>query len=213
MVALCDVDGFRAINEGHGQAIGDAVLGEVAARLRQRVRRSDLLARIGGDQFVVALNRPGGGQAPGGWAQTFTAVVARSMERPVVTALGPVEVALSVGHRDPPRRGRRHLRAGGRRRGGDAARPGSGPPQRGEGARRQVVRWATTASMRRCRVAGALAPSTAAWAARRLGLRRSKRTGQPRTGQGHGEVVGDRDPARLAVDRESHLDRVAAGDP
>lgn len=104
VVALCDVDGFRALNDGHGQAVGDAVLGEVAARLRQRVRRSDLLARTGGDQFVVALTGLGAGSA-GRLAQTFTAAVARSMQRPVVTALGPVEVAVSVGTAIHPAQG------------------------------------------------------------------------------------------------------------
>ena len=96
VVALCDVDGFRAVNETHGQAVGDAVLAEVAARLRRRVRRSDLLARIGGDQFVVALTGLGAASA-GRLAQTFTAEVSRSTVTPVGTALGPVQVRVSVG--------------------------------------------------------------------------------------------------------------------
>lgn len=96
VVALCDVDGFRGINEGHGQAIGDAVLAEVAARLRQRVRRSDLVARVGAAQFLVALVGLAAGNAAG-LGETFTGAVATSMGAPVATALGPVEVALSVG--------------------------------------------------------------------------------------------------------------------
>jgi two-component system cell cycle response regulator len=54
-VLLLDVDHFKRINDTHGHAAGDAVLGEVAAVLRQATRPDDLVARYGGEEFVVAL--------------------------------------------------------------------------------------------------------------------------------------------------------------
>ncbi|MCC5986916.1 MAG: diguanylate cyclase [Pararhodobacter sp.] len=54
-VMLLDLDRFKAINDMHGHAAGDAVLQAVARRLRACLRPADLLARIGGEEFLVAI--------------------------------------------------------------------------------------------------------------------------------------------------------------
>lgn len=54
-VMVIDLDRFKSVNDRYGHASGDAVLVEVARRLRANLRTSDLLARIGGEEFLVAL--------------------------------------------------------------------------------------------------------------------------------------------------------------
>lgn len=54
-VLMVDLDRFKQINDRHGHQIGDAVLIELAARMRTQVREVDTLARYGGEEFVVVL--------------------------------------------------------------------------------------------------------------------------------------------------------------
>ncbi len=54
-LAYLDIDDFKAINDGHGHAVGDGVLQEFARRLSASVRSADTVARMGGDEFVLLL--------------------------------------------------------------------------------------------------------------------------------------------------------------
>lgn len=54
-VMVVDLDRFKDVNDQFGHAAGDGVLSEVAHRLSENLRMSDLLARIGGEEFLVAL--------------------------------------------------------------------------------------------------------------------------------------------------------------
>lgn len=50
---MVDIDNFRAINDAHGHLVGDSVLRQVSAALRQVLRSQDVVARTGGDEFLV----------------------------------------------------------------------------------------------------------------------------------------------------------------
>jgi diguanylate cyclase (GGDEF)-like protein len=52
-VGFVDLDGFKAVNDADGHAVGDAVLCLVAAAIREAVRGSDVVARVGGDEFAI----------------------------------------------------------------------------------------------------------------------------------------------------------------
>jgi len=58
LVAL-DLDHFKALNDTHGHAFGDDVLRLVGARLREAVRETDLVGRVGGEELALLL--PGAG--------------------------------------------------------------------------------------------------------------------------------------------------------
>lgn len=55
-VVYLDLDDFKQVNDTHGHAIGDLVLQETAKRLTEAVRNTDLVCRVGGDEFTLILN-------------------------------------------------------------------------------------------------------------------------------------------------------------
>lgn len=80
-VLFLDLDGFKPINDRHGHAAGDRVLKMLAERIRQSLRRQDVLARMGGDEFVIALlhtaDEPDAGAAA---AERIAAAIAEPLE-------------------------------------------------------------------------------------------------------------------------------------
>lgn len=62
-LALMDLDAFKSLNDRFGHPAGDTVLCSLAALLRRRIRQSDLLGRLGGDQFAAIIENIGEKQA------------------------------------------------------------------------------------------------------------------------------------------------------
>lgn len=88
---VLDLDGFKAVNDSHGHRAGDRVLCAVADALRQRLRESDVVARVGGDEFAVLLPRAGTDEAE---------QVCQSLEQAIpreVAAPGEHRIEVSVG--------------------------------------------------------------------------------------------------------------------
>lgn len=54
-VAYVDLDGFKAVNDNHGHAVGDQLLISIADRMKRALRDSDTVARLGGDEFVAVM--------------------------------------------------------------------------------------------------------------------------------------------------------------
>jgi diguanylate cyclase (GGDEF)-like protein len=92
LVAI-DLDGFKAINDTHGHAVGDEVLREVGVRLRDSIRLTDAAVRRGGDEFGVLL----AGVSDTVAAEALAVRIWSSLCRPVETASGPVTVGASIG--------------------------------------------------------------------------------------------------------------------
>jgi diguanylate cyclase (GGDEF)-like protein len=88
-----DLDGFKLINDSHGHAAGDAVLEHFAQALLSNVRDSDVVGRLGGDEFGVILSHANHGQA-----QTKAAVLADSLHSsPANWQTHKIPVAFSYG--------------------------------------------------------------------------------------------------------------------
>ncbi len=88
-----DVDHFKAVNDSHGHAVGDEVLRAVAARLQDGVRSGDVVARFGGEEFVILVR--------GVTAQVAHTVAERHRQAVATLNLspinGPARVSISVG--------------------------------------------------------------------------------------------------------------------
>ncbi len=92
-VLFCDLDRFRPVNELYGHETGDALLVEVAARIRRAVPQDALVARFGADEFVVALS----GVGSYGAVASLAARVERMVSGPAQLGRSNVPVRISVG--------------------------------------------------------------------------------------------------------------------
>ena len=55
-VAIIDIDGFKQVNDEHGHLVGDEILKQFATELRSASRSTDVIGRLGGDEFILVLD-------------------------------------------------------------------------------------------------------------------------------------------------------------
>ena len=90
-----DLDGFKLVNDSFGHAAGDELLSRIAARLREGTRSADLLARQGGDEFLLLLTDiEGDVQAV---AERAAQTIRAALEAPFVLRGAEVQMGASVG--------------------------------------------------------------------------------------------------------------------
>jgi diguanylate cyclase (GGDEF)-like protein/PAS domain S-box-containing protein len=85
-VAFVDLDGFKAVNDLHGHDAGDRLLAAIGKRLGDSVRGSDLVARIGGDEFCAIFTGVADHTAARSIAQRMLDAITPAIDRPNVTA-------------------------------------------------------------------------------------------------------------------------------
>jgi diguanylate cyclase (GGDEF)-like protein len=101
-VAMIDLDGFKAVNDRHGHAQGDRVLREVAGVLRSTLREPDVVARYGGDEFVVLMPETDERHARGVVTRIGRALAGHAF---VLVDAPPAHIGASVGLAVYPRDG------------------------------------------------------------------------------------------------------------
>jgi diguanylate cyclase (GGDEF)-like protein len=92
-LGICDVDGFKKVNDAHGHHVGDEVLRGLVRIVTDSLRAGDVLSRFGGDEFVVVAEGLGAADV-GALFERMRAVVAAD---PIPTEAGNVRITISVG--------------------------------------------------------------------------------------------------------------------
>ncbi|MFB6480309.1 GGDEF domain-containing protein [Streptomyces virginiae] len=88
LVLLVDLDNFKAINDTHGHAAGDAVLAATAQRLSSWCGRHGIAARLGGDEFAAAITNLGAANLFDLWSALDTPVTHNGHVVPVTASVG-----------------------------------------------------------------------------------------------------------------------------
>jgi diguanylate cyclase (GGDEF)-like protein len=89
---LCDLDGFKQVNDTLGHAAGDTLLREIAARLSEAAKPNALVARLGGDEFAILLR-----EASQPLAAKVAQTVIGAIARPIRIGQQSVAVGVSIG--------------------------------------------------------------------------------------------------------------------
>jgi diguanylate cyclase (GGDEF)-like protein/PAS domain S-box-containing protein len=96
-VLFLDLDRFKHVNDSFGHPVGDELLVEVANRLRECVRRGDVVARFGGDEFVVCCEHPAGQVEMLDLAGRLIDAISQPAELRSATAHVGVSIGIAIG--------------------------------------------------------------------------------------------------------------------
>lgn len=100
-VMFLDLDGFKTVNDNLGHAIGDELLSDVARRLQSMIRKSDTVARVGGDEFLIFIRNLADTPAP----VLIAEKIRESIEKPYHLAGCECWISASIGIASFPRDG------------------------------------------------------------------------------------------------------------
>jgi diguanylate cyclase (GGDEF)-like protein/PAS domain S-box-containing protein len=100
-VIFFDLDGFKGINDSLGHSVGDQLLTEIGHRLRERLRTSDTLGRLGGDEFLILMES---GVEEGGPSRVAESVL-RLLAEPIAIDGNELYISASIGISHYPRDG------------------------------------------------------------------------------------------------------------
>jgi len=92
VLLLLDIDNFKEVNDSFGHQLGDVLLRQMGARLREAVDGAPLIARLGGDEFAILL--PGANVAV---AQRTAHAMLRALEQPFLSDDHALEITASIG--------------------------------------------------------------------------------------------------------------------
>jgi diguanylate cyclase (GGDEF)-like protein len=90
---VLDLDRFKEVNDSNGHAAGDAVLQTIAEVLRKRLRTTDLVARVGGDEFALMIGHVDGPEA----LETVDELLGQIRDRIATMAGAAARVTVSAG--------------------------------------------------------------------------------------------------------------------
>lgn len=107
IMAVCfiDLDNFKSINDTYGHATGDALLNALASRLRNVLRKTDSIARVGGDEFVILFLD----LASEDDAIKLSQCIFNLLENPIQVGKHQLKITLSMGLAFYPKDGELHL--------------------------------------------------------------------------------------------------------
>jgi diguanylate cyclase len=100
-VYMLDLDGFKQVNDKHGHDLGDELLIAVATRLKSSLRSSDIITRLGGDEFLVLSS----GLKTVAQAQELGEKLVKSISEPFLLSSQVCHVGLTVGYALAPQDG------------------------------------------------------------------------------------------------------------
>jgi diguanylate cyclase (GGDEF)-like protein/PAS domain S-box-containing protein len=96
-VLFIDLDDFKLVNDSFGHAVGDELLVMVSRRLRESCRAGDVVARQGGDEFLVLVQGAADEGSPGGAAQAVATKLRAALAKPFSVAGTDLYVTPSIG--------------------------------------------------------------------------------------------------------------------
>lgn len=96
-VLFLDLDGFKEVNDRHGQAVGDELLRAVSQRLSSMLRPRDSLTRLGGDEFAAIIESLPAGPDGEQKADHIASRLLYVMETPFILAGREIHISASIG--------------------------------------------------------------------------------------------------------------------